>query len=263
MKLTTDQDSSKSFTLLRIGALLPLMMVAVMMSSCSSSKTPHAIMVSVADQKVALMENGKPIRIYSCSTSKFGLGDKPGSNATPVGKLRVASKIGNGLPAGAVLHGRRPTGEVLRPNAPGRDPIVSRILWLQGCERQNCKAFDRFIYIHGTAEERNIGRPASYGCIRMKSKDVIDLYNKVPVGLEVNVVKGSLRGEAAQMARAQEIAAATPPPTPAPILPPMEPAARPNQSSTSASLAAKNGKPRMGPPIVQASKSGKTKRSMN
>jgi lipoprotein-anchoring transpeptidase ErfK/SrfK len=93
--------------------------------------------------------------------------------------MRIKEKIGRGMPAGAVFKSRIPTGEVLPVDAPGRDPIVTRILWLEGLERGNRNAFRRYIYIHGTPEERNIGLPVSYGCIRMRSKDVIDLFDKV------------------------------------------------------------------------------------
>jgi hypothetical protein len=81
---------------------------------------------------------------------------------------------------------------VLEPNAPGRDPIVSRILWLRGTEYNNRNAYRRFIYIHGTPEEWRVGSPASYGCIRMKSRDVIDLYKRVGVGAEVQIIRDSL-----------------------------------------------------------------------
>lgn len=109
----------------------------------------------------------------------------PGSSATPVGEFRIRKKIGCGAPAGAVFKSRRPTGEILPIHAPGRDPIVSRILWLDGLEPGNRNAFDRFIYIHGTPEERNIGLPVSYGCVRMRSRDVIELYDTVGVGARV------------------------------------------------------------------------------
>jgi len=82
-----------------------------------------------------------------------------------MGELEIADKIGDGAPAGTVFKDRRRTGEVVGVNAPGRDPIVTRIIWLRGREGQNANAFRRDIYIHGTPEERNIGRPASYGCI--------------------------------------------------------------------------------------------------
>ena len=106
--------------------------------------------------------------------------------------MEVAKKIGGNAPVGAVFKGRRRTGEVIRPNAPGRDPIVTRILWLRGVEQHNRNTMDRCIYIHGTPEERNIGRPVSYGCIRMKSKHVIDLFRRVGVGADVQIIRGSL-----------------------------------------------------------------------
>jgi len=151
------------------------------------------VVVSVAEQKLALMRNGEIVRIYPVSTSRFGIGDAYGTYRTPLGRLRVSDKIGDGLAAGAVIRHRSPTGEVLAPNAPGRDPIVSRILWLDGLEPQNRHAFDRFIYIHGTPEERNIGTPASYGCIRMRSRDVIELYNTVGVGARVKILTEPFR----------------------------------------------------------------------
>lgn len=167
------------------------------LASCTSTPKPNReLRVSVADQKMALYENGAPVRVYGVSTSKFGVGDSPSSNCTPIGKMRIAKKIGNGLPPGMVFKSRHPTGEILRPNAPGRDPIVTRIMWLGGSEPKTRNAYSRFIYIHGTPEERNIGRPASYGCIRMRSMDVIDLFNKVPEGLPVIVDKGRLPTDA-------------------------------------------------------------------
>ena len=150
------------------------------------------MLVSVPDQKLRVFERGQLIAEYPVSTSKFGLGNRRGSNATPLGKLQVRKKIGDGAPLGAVFKSRRPTGEVLRPNAPGRDPIVTRILWLDGMEDRNADSFARTIYIHGTPEESRIGTPASYGCIRMKSADVVRLYNIVGVGAEINIVNAPL-----------------------------------------------------------------------
>ena len=163
------------------------------LTSCGTEKDNHSqIFVSVRDQRLLLTQDGKAIKAYRVSTSKFGIGDQSGSNRTPLGRMEVATKIGDRLPAGAVFKGRRPTGEVVKPNAPGRDPIVSRILWLRGTEGNNKKAFGRCIYIHGTAEEWRLGSPASYGCIRMSSRDVIDLYHRIGVGAEVNVIRESL-----------------------------------------------------------------------
>jgi lipoprotein-anchoring transpeptidase ErfK/SrfK len=93
--------------------------------------------------------------------------------------MRVRKKIGHDMPAGTVFKSRVPTGEILPVDAPGRDPIVTRILWLDGLEPRNRNAFSRYIYIHGTPEERNIGLPVSYGCIRMRSNDVIELFDIV------------------------------------------------------------------------------------
>jgi lipoprotein-anchoring transpeptidase ErfK/SrfK len=176
-------------------ALLPILggISALGLSSCGVSvDSRNAMVVSVRDQKMLLVRDGEPVRTYRVSTSKFGLGSRTGSKRTPLGRMEVAQKIGSGAPSGAVFKSRRRTGEVLRPDAPGRDPIVSRILWLRGKERQNSNTFRRMIYIHGTPEERTIGRPASYGCIRMRSKDVIDLYKRVGEGAEVRIIRGPL-----------------------------------------------------------------------
>jgi len=165
------------------------------------------VVVSVKEQKLALYRDGKLVGKYPVSTSKFGEGDEPGSYRTPLGTMKVVEKIGGSAPKGAVFKSRRRTGEVLSPNAPGRDPIVSRILWLAGTESRNQNAYQRCIYIHGTAEESTVGQVASYGCIRMKSRDVIHLYRKVGTGTEVEVVKGSLPGSMLQATIAPALAA--------------------------------------------------------
>ncbi len=141
---------------------------------------------------MVLLEDGKPIATFPVSTSKFTLGDRPGSRGTPLGEMEIAKKVGDGAPLGAVFKDRRRTGEVIAPDAPGRDPIVTRILWLRGLEAQNRNAFERDIYVHGTPEERNIGQPASYGCVRMKSRDVIRLYDIVGQGARVSIVNAPL-----------------------------------------------------------------------
>lgn len=163
------------------------------LSSCGSSRDDrNQMLVSVRDQRMLLVRDGKPVKSYVVSTSKFGLGSKNGSNHTPLGRMEVARKIGSGAPTGMVFKTRRPTGEVLKPNQPGRDPIVSRILWLNGKEGHNRNTFGRCIYIHGTPEEYRLGTPASYGCIRMGMRDVVDLYNRVGEGAQVHVMRGSL-----------------------------------------------------------------------
>ena len=162
--------------------------IAFGLGSCAHAPSPHLIRISVPDQKMLVFEKGVEIARYDVSTSKFGVGDRPGSYETPLGELEVKEKIGAGQPSGMKFKSRRPTGEIVRPNTPGRDPIVSRILWLRGLEAQNRRAYDRGIYIHGTAEEWSIGTPASYGCIRMRSHDVIQLFDRIGVGTRVEIV---------------------------------------------------------------------------
>lgn len=154
--------------------------------------TSSQLIISVRDQKLMLVRNDGKVAIYPVSTSMFGLGDAWGRMTTPLGNLAVEKKIGDNAPVGAVFHKRRLTGEVLQPNAPGRDPITTRIIWLRGLEAQNAHAFQRGIYIHGTPQEKKIGRPASYGCIRMKSKDVAELYDQVPLGAVVQIIPDRL-----------------------------------------------------------------------
>jgi hypothetical protein len=222
----------------RRAAMAISLIAAGFLCSCATSKPTRELRVSVADQKLALYENGEPVRVYKVSTSKFGVGDSPSSNCTPIGKMKVAKKIGYGLPPGMVFKSRKPTGEVLRPNAPGRDPIVTRILWLQGTESKTRNAYRRFIYIHGTPEESNIGRPASYGCIRMRSMDVIDLFNHVPEGMPVRVDKGRLPSGA----RHQPEYVYTPPPAPPASLKQYGPP-RPAAKTATAMASTKRGKP--------------------
>jgi len=177
-----------------IAAAITAALILVGATSCGvvGKDDRNKMVISVRDQRMLLVRDGKPVKSYKISTSKFGVGDRPRSNCTPLGRMEVVRKIGDGQRPGAVFKARRPTGEILKPNAPGRDPIVSRILWLKGTQSQNRNAFRRFIYIHGTPEEWRLGAPASYGCIRMGSRDVIDLYNRVGYGADVFVIRGSL-----------------------------------------------------------------------
>jgi len=169
----------------RVLAALVLVLVNFAASESNAAPLSADMIVSVPDQELALVDRGKLIARYSISTSKFGTGDSNASYRTPLGTLFVSAKIGDRLPAGAVIKNRVPTGEIVAADAPGRDPIVSRVIWLRGMETQNEKARDRCIYIHGTPEERRIGKPASFGCIRMRSRDVIDLYDRVHIGTHV------------------------------------------------------------------------------
>jgi hypothetical protein len=166
--------------------------LGILAASPAISQASPQIVVSIPDQKLAIVENGLRVAQFPVSTSKFGVGDRLRSFATPLGTLQIADKVGYGARPGAVFKGRRATGEVLRPNAPGRDPIVTRILHLRGLEAKNSQAYDRGIYIHGTPEERRIGHPASYGCIRMRSRDVMRVFDAVPVGTKVEIVNTTL-----------------------------------------------------------------------
>ena len=170
-----------------------LALLSFVLACCATPKDlQHHVVISVKDQKLALLEREKLVAIYPVSTSKYGLGDWRGSYRTPLGELEIAQKVGDGMPPGAVFKDRRRTGEIVLPNAAGRDPIVSRILWLRGREAQNANAFGRDIYIHGTPEERNLGLPVSYGCVRMSSNDVIKLYDIVGLGAQVTIVDAPL-----------------------------------------------------------------------
>jgi lipoprotein-anchoring transpeptidase ErfK/SrfK len=169
-----------------------LLLVALFLASCAAPDTQHQVVISTRDQKLALLDRGNLMAVYPVSTSKFGLGDWRGSRYTPLGQLAIAEKIGDNAPPGTVFKDRRRTGETVLANSPGRDPIVTRILWLRGLEAQNANAFGRDIYIHGTPEEWKIGTPASYGCIRMRSTDIIQLYEIVGVGAVVTIVNAPL-----------------------------------------------------------------------
>jgi lipoprotein-anchoring transpeptidase ErfK/SrfK len=169
------------------GLVITLAVVFVSLGGFAAAATPLSadVIVSVPDQALALVDRGRLLARYQISTSKFGTGDSAASYRTPLGTLFVSAKIGDRLPPGAVIKNRIPTGEVVGVNAPGRDPIVSRVIWLRGMEAQNRGARDRCIYIHGTPEERRIGKPASFGCVRMRSRDIIDLYDRVHIGTHV------------------------------------------------------------------------------
>ncbi len=161
-------------------------------ASCETVDRRHQVIISIPEQRMALLQDGAPLATYPVSTSKFGLGDLPNTSWTPLGRLEIAKKIGGRAPSGAAFKNRRPTGEIISPDAPGRDIIVSRILWLRGDEPQNARAYSRYIYIHGTPEERNIGLPVSYGCVRMRSCDVIELFDIVGPGAQVQIANQPL-----------------------------------------------------------------------
>lgn len=160
--------------------------------SCQTQDTRHRIIVSVPLQRMAVYDQGQLMATFPVSTSKFGYGDVPKTNWTPLGRLRIEEKIGGGAPLGMRFKSRVPTGEIVMPNSHGYDPIVTRILWLRGMEPQNARAYDRYIYIHGTPQEHLLGTRASYGCIRMASRDIVMLYDRVGVGARVDISPAGL-----------------------------------------------------------------------
>ena len=136
------------------------------------------------------------IRRYVVSTALKGAGEEAGSYRTPRGQHRIRARIGDGMPYGTVFRGRRPTGECWTPEFaaehPGRDWILSRILWLCGEEpgRNRLGAVDsmrRYIYIHGTGDDQPMGVPLSHGCVRMRNRDIIELFDLVRVGTKVEI----------------------------------------------------------------------------
>ena len=179
-------------TLRNILIFAPLLSITI--SASAIAEQDIQIRVSVPEQRMYVFDGDKKLATYRVSTSAYGLGDGRGSYTTPLGHLEIASKVGTGAPVGTVFKGRCRTGEVCAINAKGRDPIVTRILHLRGVEKQNSRAYARAIYIHGTPDERHIGRPASYGCIRMKSNDIVKLYDMIPVGASVEITNQRVSG---------------------------------------------------------------------
>ncbi len=137
-----------------------------------------SIHISIRDQQLTVKEDEMPIRNYPVSTSRFGIGTKQGSLKTPVGRFRVAEKIGGDTPAGTIFRSRVPL-DPGDPLPPTDDLVMSRILWLDGLDEHNANTRDRFIYIHGTKHEGEICSPASCGCIRMRNADVVELFDLV------------------------------------------------------------------------------------
>lgn len=155
------------------------------------------IEISIAEQSLTLVsDEGRALKRYSVSTARNGTGEMQGSFCTPRGEHIVRAKIGAGQPVNTVFRGRRPTGEVWTPELgerfPGRDWILTRILWLSGCEpgRNRLGEVDtmrRYIYIHGSPESVEMGKPGSIGCIRMRNPDIVELFELVPAGMRIGI----------------------------------------------------------------------------
>ncbi|HVU08262.1 MAG TPA: L,D-transpeptidase [Verrucomicrobiae bacterium] len=156
----------------------------------SISPTQFILTVNIAEQIVSLFEQNKFVRKFFCSTSRFGIGQTEGSNCTPLGLHCIAEKIGAGEPAGTVFKARKVVGHTSQPEFADAK-ITTRILWLEGLEPGLNKGFDgsvdvdshaRYIYIHGTADQNSVGKPASHGCIHLSDADLIPLFDLLPVG---------------------------------------------------------------------------------
>lgn len=155
------------------------------------------ILIDIPSQTLSLLgDDGACVRRYSVSTARNGAGEASGSFCTPRGRHIIRARIGAGAPIGAAFRGRRPTGEVWTPELaaanPGRDWILTRILWLSGTEPGfnrlgEVDSMRRYIYIHGTPDTEPMGVPLSIGCVRMRNRDVAELFELVPAGTAVDI----------------------------------------------------------------------------
>jgi hypothetical protein len=154
-------------------------------------ESQRLIRISLPDQQLELLEGNRMVATYPVSTARNGPGERRGSECTPRGWHRIRIKIGAGLPLNTVFVGRRPTGEIYDPELaalyPDRDWILTRILWLTGLEPGynrggDCDTLRRFIYIHGCPDTAPMGEPLSHGCIRMRNRDLLELFERVKAG---------------------------------------------------------------------------------
>lgn len=159
---------------------------------------PTRIEISLAEQRLRYWEDGAPVMDVAVSTAKNGAGERQGSGCTPRGAHLIRAKIGAGAPPNTVFVGRRPTGEIysreLGERFPNRDWILTRILWLSGREPGlnrlgEVDTMRRYIYLHGTPDHVQLGQPGSHGCVRMRNRDIIALFDRVPVRTPVFITE--------------------------------------------------------------------------
>lgn len=167
----------------------------------SLAKSNRYIRISIAEQRLQLIENDHTLLDVSVATAKNGPGEISGSECTPRGMHQIRAKIGNHCPENTVFVGRRPTGERYRPELrarfPDRDWILTRILWLSGMEPGKNRlgkvdTMRRYVYIHGCPDDDKMGIPSSHGCIKMRNSDVISLFDLVEIGTRVNIMEDPL-----------------------------------------------------------------------
>ena len=158
----------------------------------------YSIVISIQSQTLKLYQNQQLVKSYLISSALNGVGSEKDSGKTPLGLHKVRAKIGADQPINSVFVGRRPTGEIysadLALQNPTRDWILSRILWLSGKELglnrlDSVDTMQRYIYIHGTPDSEPMGEAKSHGCIRMRNKELIELFDLIPVGTEVSIQK--------------------------------------------------------------------------
>ena len=159
------------------------------------------IEIDLARQRLSLLEEARALLIFPVSTARNGAGELAGSHCTPRGRHVIRAKIGRDAAANTVFVGRRPTGEIyseaLARRFPGRDWILTRILWLSGCERGRNRLGDvdtmrRYIYIHGSPDCVPMGTPGSIGCVRMRNADIVELFERVSPGTPVSIWEGPI-----------------------------------------------------------------------
>ena len=156
----------------------------------------HHIDIDIKTQKLTLFKNSKALKSYFISSSSKGVGELKDSFKTPRGEHIIRAKIGAGAPMNTVFDSRRPTGEIyspeLRAKNPNRDWILTRIMWLSGLEKGknrlgNCDTMQRYVYIHGSPDTAEMGKPGSHGCIRMHNKDLVELFDLTPAFTKVTI----------------------------------------------------------------------------
>lgn len=153
----------------------------------NSIRSPR-LLVDVPRQRLILLsKEGFAEGSWPVSTSRFGLGSEEGSFRTPTGRFRIAQKIGAGSPAWMIFKSRIPTGILATPGGK-EDHVLTRILWLEGLDPENANTHDRYIYIHGTNQETLIGTPASHGCVRLRNREMIELFERVEEGDSVTIL---------------------------------------------------------------------------
>jgi lipoprotein-anchoring transpeptidase ErfK/SrfK len=191
-----NKNHSQKLPVIEQQAKVVVKQAKVVPKPCEKLPYKSRIEVDISEQKLYLFctyKNGQPeeMKTYPVSTSKYGIGNRAGSGRTPLGRHYIKQKVGYNAPKGMIFKARRETGKIAKMNRRGAgDLVTTRIMWLKGKEQgknlgSRIDSFKRYIYIHGTAEENKIGKPASHGCIRMYNHDVIDLFDKVKIGTNV------------------------------------------------------------------------------